>query len=75
MENRQLKRKKTYNRINSSPNSKLSHKQSKYYNTINDAIKFQCKHTNFGRLLLLLQTLIFSSKVKQFLQTIKHQLL
>ena len=29
---------------------------------------------NFGRLLLLLQTLIFSSRVKQFLQTIKHQL-
>ena len=39
-----------------------------------DAIKSLCKHNNFGRLLLLLETLIFSSRAKQFLQTTKHQL-
>ena len=47
--------------------SKLSQKQSKYHNTsINDAIKFQCKHTNFGGLLLVLQTIIFKSGSHNF---------
>ena len=38
-------------------------------------MKSLCKHTNFGRLLLVLQTIIFRSRVTQFLQTIKHQTL
>ena len=67
MKNRQLKRKKTYNLINSSPNSNLNLKQSKYHNTnIKEEIKSLCKHTNFGRLLLLLQTIIFSSRSNNF---------
>ena len=69
--NRQLKRNKPYNLIKSSPNSNLSLKQSKYHNTsMKDAIKSLCKNTNFDRLLLFLQAIIFSSRVKQFLQTI-----
>ena len=31
-----------------------------------DAIKCRCKHTNFGRLLLILQTIIFGSMFTQF---------
>ena len=74
MKNRQLKRNKTYNLVNSLTNFNLYQKQPKCHNTnIKGAIKSLCNHTNFGRLLLLLQTIIFTSRVIQFLQITKYQ--
>ena len=67
--NCQVKRKKTYNLINSCPNYYLTQKQSKYHNTnIKVASKSLCKHANFGCVVLFFQAIIFSSRVKQFLQ-------